>query len=407
LFRWRRSVLAALLVAGGGLAGPFVGGGGAGPIVGGGLGGLLAAQQFTTDAVRIDLSGRLQTQLAGSSCSDFALGNTSSACSEDVPGINLFVRRARLTFGAQFNDWVSGQLQVEFGELDRVNLKDAYGLLNLNPEAEYTHAQVRIGHFKRPFDGFQMLSSTQMLTIERDIDIAGVPGATALSLDELTTGNNLANRDVGVMVDGSNASGSLHYWVGVFNGRAPADNSDLNTEKQFVGRIRYETNAGDHPLAISGAIALTDIPFTRTDQTLDGTYASAFEIFAELGDFQGGPHVQAGLVFGENALENQLGTTPDLEAGDPLASMLTWQAIGSWKVDLEGGYFITAIEPLLRVTRADPNRDLTDVAVTAFTPGVQIFFDGRNKLSFNWDFVSLGGGLDSENSFKASYQFHF
>ncbi len=367
----------------------------------------VSAQQFTTDAVSVDMSGRFQTQMTGSSCSSFQATDTGSACSEDVPGLDIFVRRARLTFDVKFNDWISGKFQPEFGEVDGVELKDAYGLLNLNPEADNTHAQIRIGHFKRPFDGFEMTSSTQILTIERDVDIPGVSGSTALSLDELTTRNNLSDRDVGVMVDGSNADGSLHYWVGMFNARGPADNGDLNTEKQFIGRARYSTQAGEHPLALNGAIALTDIPFTRSDQTLDGTYATAFEVFAELGDFRGGPHVQAGVVFGDNALENELGATPDLEAGDPLASMFTWQAIGSWKVDLEDGYFLTSIEPLLRVTRADPNRDLSDDAVTAFTPGVQFFFGGRNKLALNWDFISLGGGLDSEHSFKAAYQFHF
>ncbi|MCG8469328.1 MAG: OprO/OprP family phosphate-selective porin [Gemmatimonadetes bacterium] len=368
-----------------------------------------AAQQFTTDAARIDLSGRFQTQLRGSSCSSFATGDAGSACSEDVPGLDLFIRRARLTIDVTFNDWISGKFQPEYGEeFGDLTLKDAYGLLNLNPEAENTHAQIRIGHFKRPFDGFQMTSSTQILTIERDIDIPGVAGLTALSFDELTTANDLSDRDIGVMVDGSlDAEGSLHYWAGVFNGRGPRDNEDLNGQKQFVGRLRYSTSAGEHPLAINGAIAITDIPFTRSDETLDGRYFAALELFAELGNHSAGPHVQAGLVFGKNGLQNEAGTTPDHEAEDPLASMVSWQAIGTWKLEVEDGYFFTAIEPLFRVTVSDPNRDVEGDRVTALTPGVQVFFGGRNKLAINWDFVSLGGGLDSENSFKAQYQFHF
>ena len=87
--------------------------------------------------------------------------------------------------------------------------------------------------------------------------------------------------------------------------------------------------------------------------------------------------------------------------------MLTWQAIGSWKTGVGDAYFFEAIEPLFRITMADPNRGITDDVVYAFTPGVQIFFRGRNKLAFNWDFIFLGGSRGSENSFKAQYQFHF
>ena len=56
---------------------------------------------------------------------------------------------------------------------------------------------------------------------------------------------------------------------------------------------------------------------------------------------------------------------------------------------------------------ADPNQDLGDDSVIAFTPGVQIFFGGLNKLAINWDFMSFSGNLDSESSFKEQYQFHF
>lgn len=363
--------------------------------------------QLTSDATRIDMSGRFQLQARGSSCSSFSASDTNSACSEDVPGLDMFIRRARLTFDVQFNDWISGKFQPDFGEVDGVEIKDAYGRLNLNPAAENTHAQITIGRFKRPFDGFQMTSSTQILTIERDVDIPGISGSTGLSLDELTTRNRLSDRDIGVMVDGSNADGRIHYYVGVFNGRSGAANEDVATAKQLIGRAEYNLTAGKHPLSIAGALAITDAPYLRSDQTLDSRYVGNFELFAELGDYSGGPHVQAGIVFGKNSLQAAAGGAPDLEAGDPLANMLTWQAIGSWKIDVDDSYFFSAIEPLLRVTMADPNRDLSDDVVTAFTPGVQIFFGGRNRLALNWDFMSLGGGLDSENSFKAQYQFHF
>lgn len=365
--------------------------------------------QLTSDATTIDISGRFQTQLATSSCSSFVPGeDAASPCGSDVPGLDMFVRRARLKIDVTFNEWISGRFQPDFGEVDGVELKDAYGLLNLQPGADNPQAQIRIGHFKRPFDGFGMTSSTQILTIERDLDVAGVSGTRALSYDELTTRNRLSDRDIGVMVDGGDPDERFHYWVGMFNGNQPSDNGDLNTEKQLIGRAKVNLEAGSHPLAISAGVAVTDLPFTRADETLDSRYFGAFELFAELGGFSGGPHVQAGVVFGKNALQNEAGTVPDLEAEDPLASMLTWQAIGAWKIDLGDQYFFDSIEPLFRITMADPNRDVGDDTVWGFTPGVEIFFGGRNKLAFNWDFVAFGDeNLDGANSFKAQYQFHF
>ncbi len=368
----------------------------------------LGQVEVSSKATKITVSGRFQTQLSTSSCSDFAGGSASSTCREDVPGVDLFIRRARLTLTVDFNDWISGRLQPDFEEIDGVQLKDAWGMLNFQPDAENPHARLKIGHFKRPFDGFQLTSSTQILTIERDLDIPGVSGTTALSLDELTTRNNLSDRDLGVMVDGGTPDDRFHYWVGAFNGRGPSDNEDLNTEKQLVGRAAYRLEVGGHPLELAAAAAVTDVPFTRSDGTLDGRYFGAFELWAELGDFDAGPHLQAGVIFGKNALQSETGGTPNLEAEDPLANMVAWQAIGSYRLDVDGGYFFEAIEPVFRVTMANPNTDLADDAVWGFTPGLQIFFGGRNKLAVNWDFVVFGDdSLDSENSIKAQYQFHF
>ncbi len=361
-----------------------------------------------SSATKIELAGRFQTELVGSSCSDFDANTpATSPCSGDVPGLDLFIRRARFTLDVTVNEWISGRFQPDFADVDRLVLKDAYGLLNLKPGSDRPHAQIRIGHFKRPFDGFQLTSSTRFPLVERDLDIPGVSSTTALSLDELTTKNHLSDRDVGVMVDGGTPDDRFHYWVGAFNGRGATENGDLDTEKQLVGRAQFRLEAAGMPLRIAAAASVTDLPFTRADESLDARYFGAFELFAELGDFDGGAHVQAGVILGKNGLQDEMGGSPDLQAGDPLAGMRAWQAIGSWKLQAGDGYFVHAIEPVFRITMADPNTDLDDDTVWGFTPGVGVFFDGRNKILLSWDFVSFGGGLDGENSFKALYQFHF
>lgn len=355
---------------------------------------------FSSEAAEISLGGRLQLQTATSSCTDFPPGG---ACAAEVPAVDMFIRRARLTLTARFNDWIEGRIQPEFGDLDNAVLLDAYGRLRFNPAARLT-----IGQFKRPFDGFQLTSSTRILTIERDIDIPGVPGLRAASLDEFTTRFRLSDRNVGVMLDGASADGRFHYWAGVFNGRGPTEDGDLNTEKQFVGRGQVTLDVGGEPLDLAAAVALTDVPFTRPGGELAGEYFPAFELWGELGDFgDPGPHVQAGLVLGQNPLQDEAGGELDLAGEEAFADFLTWQVIGAYRVEVREGYIVEAVEPLLRVTMADPNTGLEDDESWGFTPGIQLFLDGRNKVALNWDVATFRGDLDSENSFRAQYQFHF
>lgn len=363
----------------------------------------VAQVTVTSRAAEIEIGGRLQVQGRTSSCSGFPIDDEASACQEDVPGADWFINRARITLEIRYNDWIEGKIEPDFGDVDDVTLKDAWGGIRLNP-----YAFLKLGHFKRPFDGFQLTSSTQILTIERDIDVPGVDPLQAASYDELTTGFNLSDRDVGIQLDGALAEGRFRYWVAAFNGEGPEDNGDRNTAKQFLGRGQLSLDVGALPLDVAASAAFTDVPFTRSSGELDGKYFTAFELWAELGAFEPGPHVQAGLVIGENPLQDPGGGILDLEADEEFADMLAWQVIGAYRLEVPNSFFVEAVEPLFRVTRADPNRDLEEDEAWGFTPGVQVFFDGRNKLALNWDFASFGAdGLRSENSFKAQYQFHF
>jgi hypothetical protein len=316
----------------------------------------------------------------------------------------MFIRRVRLTMDIEVNEWISARIQPEFGKINGFRLADAYGRLNLAPDAETSHARITLGHFKRPFDLFALTSSTQILTIERAVLIRGLP---ATSYGAITVLNRHADRDVGVMVDGGTKGDRLHYWVGAFNGGLSFENADDNGGKQIVGRAQYKVTDGAQPLKVGVAGSLNSQPFKRANESLGGKEHGAWEIFAEMGDFGGGPHIMTALVGGKNSFQNKTGEPPDLEADDEFADLITWQAIGSWKFDVEN-FWVESIEPLLRLTMADPNKSLDNDTVWGFTPGVQIFFDRRNKIALNWDFVSFSDGdRRSEHSFKVRYQFHF
>ncbi|MDX1396397.1 MAG: porin [Gemmatimonadota bacterium] len=387
--RWLRSVSTAALPA------LFFLGGTAGA----------GAQTVESDALRVELGGRVQVQGATSSCSDYTIdGNPDSACFQDVPTADLFMRRLRLRVDVEFNRWISARFQPDFARLDEFRVADAYGRLNLNPDAETTHARITIGHFKRPFDGFQLHSSTQILTIERALLI---PGLLVPSYGTLSVTSSLSERDIGVMIDGGVASDLFHYWLGLFNGNIAFANRDDNNGKQLVGRAQVNLTAGDMPLALAVAGTIADRGFENDDGSLASKSHGAYEVFAELGDFGSGPHLMAGFVSGKNVLQTPAGDLPDLVAGDDFASMFTWQAIGGWKLELEGNFFLEAVEPVFRIMMADPNGDLDGDTVWGYTPGVQLFFDARNKVAINWDLVSLSGDRRGENSFRVQYQFYY
>lgn len=355
---------------------------------------------IVSNAEEIDLSGRFQLQAVTSSCAGDP-PDAGSPCASVAPGLDWFARRARLSATVQVNDFISGKIEPDFGAVSGVTLRDAYGMLTFGPDA-----RLQIGQFKKPFDGFHLTSSTRILTIERDLDIPGVPGPRALSMAELTTRNVLSSYDLGVMLSGRIGE-SVRYRVGTFDGRPPAANGDVNTEKQFVGRLQYSLRAGDLPLELAVAGALTDLPYTGVEGRPAGQYYANGELWAELGDFEGGPHVQAGWVFGENTLESPAGGTPTPPDAE-LAAMHGFQVIGSYRRAVDGLPHVEAVEPLLRIAVSEPNTDVANDAVYGLTPGVQLFFAGRNKVAVNWDFVSFAAdGTSSANSFKLQYQFHF
>ena len=61
---------------------------------------------------------------------------------------------------------------------------------------------------------------------------------------------------------------------------------------------------------------------------------------------------------------------------------------------------IEAIQPIFRVTWADPNTDIARDDNWGLTPGIQIFFYGRNKLALNYDIALCADDTASASSFK-------
>lgn len=341
------------------------------------------AVEVTSKAEEIKLTGRVQAQF-----------NTSSV--EGQIGSEFLIRRARFTAEVKLNDFVSGKVQPDFGG-GGVSLKDAYIELTYSSNAIF-----RIGQFKRPFDQFELTSSTEILVVER---AGGIRGSSVVSLSSLTEGLGYSDRDIGaeVLLQDSNKRFSLTAAVtnGVGSNHIPSKTPGAIGEKQYIARGKILPLAGRNlSFAVGGTMRPHTIPdedTTKATAELDVEYSPAVQLDVEYGDFKGGPHVQAGGIWGENWKE---------DAADPPAFVAA-QAIGTYKIPVKNDY-IEAVEPVVRVGYADPNTDVANDGGILVTPGVQFFFVGRNKIVFNVDvFLPEAENADTDYAVRVQSSVHF
>ncbi len=333
--------------------------------------------QIRSRAAEITLTGRVHLQWNSSSVAD-EISN------------EFLIRRARLTAEVEVNDWISGKVQPDYGE-GKVSLKDAYVRLTFDPSFRAT-----LGQFKRPFDLFELTSSTKILVIERAGGVRGVdacsgPGGVC-SYSRLTEKLGFADRDIGVMLDGAlGGDGAWSYRVSVTNGTG-ANADEENDLKSFSGRLEFRPL---EKLKLGANAAAHDF-VNEAGPTPDDDYAYAYGGDVEYGSFREGLHVQAGLVAGDN-WKNLVPTDP--------SSFLTGQAIAAFKVPVRNR-LIEAVEPVGRVSWADPDTDASDDDGWLLTPGLVLFFKDRNKFAVNLDIwlPAVGG---TEYSLKAQSYLHF
>ncbi len=328
----------------------------------------------TSRATQIRLSGRVHTQ--------FNTTSTSGVISSE-----WVIRRARLTADVTVNDFVSGRVMPEFAE-GGFELQDAYVRLTFSPSF-----QVKFGQFKRPFDLFELTSSTQILVIERTGSIRGVDSCAGASgvctLSRLSEALEFSARDIGAMVEF--ITDNATYQFSVTNG-AGANSPDENGTKSYTGRV--SVSASDD-VTISGNVALHDYMDTVN---ADDDFALAYGADVEYGNFDSGLHIQAGVIGGQNW------GTLDL-VGDP-ARFLTAQGILSYKSPVTNHKFVSAIEPVGRLSFADPDTDNGNDLGILITPGLAVHFVGRNKIAANID-VWMPDVGETEWSFKLQSYLHF
>lgn len=324
-------------------------------------------------AVEISLTGRVHTQF-----------NTTSVASSRAS--EFLIRRARFTADVDISDVISGKVQPDFGE-GEINLKDAYLRLALDPAVRVT-----VGQFKRPFDLFELVSSVRILVVERAGGIRGVDQCGGVggvcTFSRFTEALGFSDRDIGVLIDGD-ASRQLSYQVAVTNGSG-ANAEDENGTKSYTARFTFTPFEG---LTVATNLGAHDYlnAVTNSDE-----YALAVGADVEVGSWEGGGHLQAGVAAGENWRN----LDPSGDASDFVAA----QMIASYQHPVDGHPVVRAVEPLARISWGDPGAD--DDGGWLLTPGVMVHFAGFNKIAANVDVwaPSTGG---AEWSLKVQSYLHF
>ena len=330
--------------------------------------------ELRTPGIQAEVGGRVHLQFATTSV-------------DGPPSTQFLIRRARLNFSVTLNDWITGRIQPEFG-LGSAKVRDAWIRLGFSPGFRVT-----FGQFKVPFDLFQLTSSTETLVIERTGVVTGAgscPGVVFCSYSTISAGLILSDRDIGVMVDGT--SGKFYYGVSVTNGTGQVDLDDNGT-KSFTGRVAVEV-APDVSVGVNAA--MHDF---LNDTTAASEYAPAAGADLDVGNFTEGLHFRLGIIVGEN--------WRNLDAGGNTSTFVTGQGIISYKIPVTNNRYIEAVEPLGRLSWAEADTDATGSSrALLITPGVQVFFTGRNKVALNIDIYDQDQ-METQVSVKAQVYFYF
>lgn len=332
----------------------------------------LGAQTLQARAADIEIGGRLHAQYQASSV--------------DAAESDFFLRRARLTVDVTLTDRIDGRVQPEFAG-GGASLKDAYLRVRFGPGL-----RVAMGQFKRSFDLFELASSTDLSIIERDGRVAGVDDCAGVggvcSYSRLTEKLEFSDRDTGLRLDG--AVGGVSWEATLTNG-AGADARDVNDAKSYSGRVAVPLGSG---VTLGGQLGLHD--FVSVD---DGNEtAAAWAADLQYGDWRDGLLLQAAVVGGENW------KAADATGDEP--SFLAFQGVASRYVELDADGLVTAVEPLARLSFADPDTGFDDDAGLLFTPGVMLYLDGKTKFGANLDVYSPQAG-DTEFSLKLQSFLYF
>ena len=361
--------------------------------------GAVAAQTIQAGDLALRFTARVQTQFNTTSVDENEIGRP-------ITWSTFETRRMRFGFEARYGDWLTAVLEPDFA-LGDLALKDAWINWTFDPAF-----QVRFGQFKKPFSRIELISSAQTIPIERGVRIRGLDDLGRILIapderpifadldddpvfgDEYALLDNLGyvGRDLGVAVHGE-FGGRFGYALGVFNGER-ADRLDVAAGKSVAGRVALVPDLSA-PFSLAAAFSYRETRVGEGPGFGREVGGTAFEVDAAWGAFRRpGPRV----IF-------------EAAVGDNFAIPETWfLAAQTWLSYFRPvtGQRVEGLEPLLRLSWADPDTGRDGDHGFLLTPGFNVYFSGRNRIMVNWDVFFFGlGAVDAERAFRVQGQVAF
>jgi len=356
--------------------------------------GLAASSGAAAQGISVRFTGRIHIQYNTTSVTESDLIEAGSTNQPVIAASTFETRRIRLAALIDAGNGVTGMIEPDFAGAE-VSLRNVW----MNIEIDSAFA-LRFGTFKRPFGLMSLTSSTMIPLIERGIrlrgshdaigildDAAAAPVLSRLD-DEVVLGEEqeLLDRmgyqgyDLGMAAHGM--IGRLGWMVGLFNGTGP-DARDETDGKGVSGRVTYRL-ATEVPITVASGVSYQEKAINGP-VTADGV---AFEVDAEIGAFRRpGLHVMAEAVTGDN-----------LAAGERFAAA---QAAATFFIPTNGAR-VEGVEPAGRISWGDPDRTIDGDEGLLLTPGINLYFAGRNRLMLNWDvFLPRGDRFETLHALRA------
>jgi hypothetical protein len=353
--------------------------------------GMVPAVLHAQAPVSVTLGGRVHYQWNTTSLDAAEAGATTPIAS------NTFeTRRVRLEVGVQAAGWMRGLMEPEF-TLGRLALRQVWVAFDVD-----SGLVVKAGQMKKPFGAVLLTSSSRLPIIERSVRIRGLDEALvgagqagALRGETLAGEHHLlletqrySAYEMGVQLEARR--GPLELAAGVFNGSG-ADQRDENDGKSMAGRLTWRAPSGP-PLALSVAWSHRELNWP-TPQSPDTRSGNAFAVDAQLGEFRRGWWLIGELVTGDNLVSEE--------------RFVGGHAIAAW-FRPTGGRKVEGVEPVGRISWADPDRSIEGDAGVLLTPGVNFYFFGRSRLMLNWDvYLPEGDGVATQHAARAQVNLQF
>jgi phosphate-selective porin O/P len=326
----------------------------------------------------IRLSGRLQEQF-------YYFGNEDYAATVG-PRSNTFTRRARIEARGQISENVAVYIQPSFEggrNLSSVvttctgtpltcrttgrsglRLRDAYIDVRFSPEGSKGALYLRAGQEKRPYSRYELVSSTNLPSIERG---AG-QGLIARASNDIFGTAGFLSHDVGASVRYEYKLDDVRLVtvkLGAYNGQGESLN-DVNDKKSFGARA----TVGVTPKLDVGGSWFAHDGITTVGAVIDSSFTNyAFGVDAQWGK----PGDEGLFVLGEYLDGNDATANKNQIRGiqGVAAYNIRFQSPTSW---------LYAVEPAVRFDLADPNTNADSDRVTTITAVLGIYMSSRAQL---------------------------